>query len=79
MRLVSARALSDTSRKHLTQRLQRRVRTTIEVEYSVDPALIAGMRLFVEGTMIDGSTAGALGRLRESLLASDASASRTSF
>lgn len=64
-----ARRLAPEERAHLTEALGRRTGKTVELSEEVDPELIGGVVLRLGDTIIDGSVAGHLQRLRQRLLA----------
>jgi F-type H+-transporting ATPase subunit delta len=66
---VSAIPLSPTEQESLRRSLEARTGKTIELETSVDSALIGGVLVRIGDTVLDGSVRGNLERLREQLLA----------
>ncbi len=64
-----ASRLSAEERAGLTATLGRRTGKTVELSEEVDPDLIGGIVLRLGDTIIDGSVAGQLRRLRQQLLA----------
>lgn len=63
-RVTSAAALSTEQLEALKERLQAMSGKTIELITKVDPSLIGGMRVELEGKLYDGSVAGRLTELR---------------
>lgn len=62
--LTSAREL-ETSQKHKLQKeLERKNGCTLDIQYKIDPKLLAGFVLVYEDKMYDCSTKGALNRLK---------------
>ncbi len=64
-----ARRLTLEERTHLTEALGHRTGKTVELAEEVNPELIGGVILRLGDTIIDGSVAGHLQRLRQRLLA----------
>lgn len=64
-----ATRLTPEERTRLTQILSRRTGKTVELSEEVDPGLIGGVVLRLGDTIIDGSVAGQLRRLRQQLIA----------
>ena len=54
-KIVSARPLSDDEKQKLIVALERRYAVTVEPVYTVEPALIGGMKVEISGTLLDGS------------------------
>jgi len=67
--VVTAVALNDAERKAMEARLAEQFGLDLEFEYKVDKSLIGGVYLRVGDRVIDGSVAGKLAALRESLAA----------
>lgn len=68
-RITSASELSAESLKALTEALEARTGRRLDVEVSVDPELIGGLRAQVGSMVFDGSVRSELERLRERLQA----------
>ena len=66
-RATSAVAMTDAQRERLRAALARRTGKRPEVKYDVDPALLAGLVVMVDGEVIDASARGRLERMRELL------------
>lgn len=65
--LTSACHLDTTQKKKLQNSLQRKTGCILDIEYRVDPKLLAGFVLVYGETMFDCSTANALNQLRRTL------------
>jgi len=63
-RVASARPLSGAQQKDLIERLQRATGKTVDVDCSVDPALVGGATVAIGSTVYDGSVRGQLEGLR---------------
>lgn len=66
VRAVSAVMLSDTQKERLQQTLEQRTGKTVQLQCSVDPTVLGGVRLDYDGMRIDGTVQtrlDALGRL----------------
>ena len=61
-------ALTDEQKSRITRVLERITGQHVKLEERVDPAVLAGVRLRIGDSLIDGSAAGRLARLREELL-----------
>ena len=66
-RVRTARPLSDAVRRELEARLGKALGGGVELEAAVSPGLLGGMELRVGSTIYDGSVAGALKSLHQSL------------
>jgi F-type H+-transporting ATPase subunit delta len=66
-RVVTAQPLSSEERSRLTERLGRSLGMRVKLEESVDPAVLAGVRIEIEGRILDGTLRARLTRLRETL------------
>ena len=64
---VSAIALTDEQINRLHKNLEERTGRSVELRTSVDPSLIGGVKVTVNGELIDGSIKGRLSRLKEDL------------
>jgi len=67
--VASAVALTADERRQLEEKLRRRFGVSLEFDYTVDPALLGGLRVRVGDTFIDGSVASRLETLRGQLAA----------
>lgn len=65
--LVAA-PLSDTERIALESGLQKRTGKRIQMDVQIEPALLGGVVVRMQDTVIDGSVRGALERIREQML-----------
>ncbi|MGC8666625.1 MAG: ATP synthase F1 subunit delta [Chthonomonadales bacterium] len=65
---VTAVELDDVQRAALVEALERRTGRNVDLTVRVDPAIIGGVVVQLEDTVIDGSVRGALERLREQML-----------
>jgi F-type H+-transporting ATPase subunit delta len=65
--LVTAVELSKTEQIRLTEQISRALRKTVVLQYAVDPAIIGGMVLTVEDTLLDGSVRCSLRQLGQQL------------
>lgn len=61
---VSAVPLSDGQKAALLEKMQRVTGKTLRFSYEVEPSLIGGLRVTVDGTRYEGSVKGRLERLR---------------
>ena len=59
---VSAIPLTPEQKEQLRRKLEKLTGNTVEVTYTVDPSILGGIRVTMEGRVLDGSLAG---RLRE--------------
>lgn len=59
---VSAVPLTDAQKETLRRKLERLTGTAVELTFTVDPSLLGGIRVTMEGRVLDGSLQG---RLRE--------------
>lgn len=66
-RVVTAQPLSSEERSRLTERLERALGLRVKLEESVDPAVLAGVRIEIEGRILDGTLRARLTRLHETL------------
>lgn len=65
---VTAVELDDVQRAALMEALERRTGKRVDLSLRTDPAIIGGVVVQLEDTVIDGSVRGALERLRERML-----------
>ncbi len=65
--LTSAIELDTSQKSRLQNELQKKTGYTLDIQYSIDPKLLAGFVLVYEDKMYDCSTKGALNRLRRML------------
>lgn len=61
---VSAVPLTEQQKAALSDRMQKHTGKTLRFTYEVDPGLIGGLRVTVDGTRYEGSVKGRLERLR---------------
>lgn len=67
-RIIAARPLTDDQRRELIARLQKKSGKTVELEESLDPALLGGVVAIMGDQIIDGSVRHSLTLLREELM-----------
>ena len=67
--ISSARALGDAEKQELDRALRTRTGKQVQMSFSLDPSLIAGVLARVGSTIYDGSVRGQLERLRSELAA----------
>ena len=67
IRVVSAQALAEDERDALRTRLQTALGRTVVLEEQLDEGLLAGVRIEVEGKVIDGTLLAKVNELRASL------------
>lgn len=65
--LTSAKELDTSQKSKLQNELQKKTGCTPDIQYRIDPKLLAGFVLVYEDKMYDCSTKGALGRLKRLL------------
>ncbi len=65
--VVSAEPLGDAQRKRLTEKLEKSTGKEVEAEFSVDNALVGGIRVAYGNFVLDGSIRGGLRRLKDTL------------
>ena len=65
--IASAYALSKSHAQQLRDALKKRLNKEVSLETSLDPALIGGLLIKVEDTVIDGSVRGRLDKLAQAL------------
>ncbi len=63
--VTSAVALSEEEREKLQAGLEKRFRRQVTLQCEVDPALIGGVRVEIEGSVIDGSLKNRLDQIKE--------------
>ena len=63
-----AAPLDDVQRAAMIESLERRTGKTVELQVSVNPAIIGGAVIRLQDTVIDGSVRGTLERIREEML-----------
>jgi len=68
VRLIAARPLSDEEQTRLKGRLEEALRGPVRLDEVIDERLLAGVRLEVEGKVIDGTLRARLDALRSSLV-----------
>ena len=64
---MSAVPLNDTSREKLLAKLQEMTGKTVRLTAKVDPSILGGLRLDLNGTRLDGTVQHRLERLRDSI------------
>lgn len=64
-RAESAVPLTDGQKERLTAALSRRIGKRVELTYTVDPALLGGVRVTVDGRLFDGTVSEKLAGIRE--------------
>ena len=64
---MSAVPLNDTSREKLLAKLQEMTGKTVRLTAKVDPSILGGLRLDLNGTRLDGTVQRHLERLRDSI------------
>ncbi|MGQ9516814.1 MAG: ATP synthase F1 subunit delta [Anaerolineae bacterium] len=69
--VTSAVELGEEERERIAALLRRRFGADVDWEFHVDPSLLGGLHIRVGDTVIDGSLAGQLERLREQLLSAE--------
>ena len=65
--VVSAVPLNDISREKLLAKLQEMTGKTVRLTAKVDPSILGGLRLDLNGTRLDGTVQRRLERLRDSI------------
>jgi F-type H+-transporting ATPase subunit delta len=65
---VSATTLTDEQKIQLHKSLEDRTGMAVELRTKVDPSLLGGVRITINGEMIDGSIKGRLERLKEDII-----------
>src|SRR5262249_53422777 len=73
--ISSARPLGDAEKQELDRALRARTGKQVQMSFSLDPSLIAGVQARVGSTIYDGSVRGQLERLRSELGAQDGASS----
>ncbi|NLE02579.1 MAG: ATP synthase F1 subunit delta [Fibrobacter sp.] len=66
-KLTSAVELDSIQRQNLQSKLEKKTGCTLDIEYEIDPGLIAGFTLVYGDTMFDCSTASALNKFSNTL------------
>jgi F-type H+-transporting ATPase subunit delta len=64
---VTAQALSNDDKARLTARLEAALHRPVELEETIDPSLIGGLRIEADGHVLDGSLRARLAGLRKQL------------
>ena len=67
-RVVSAQALDAEASEGVRKAIETAVKGSVEMETSVDPSLVGGLKVEVDGHMYDGSVKARLRALRQHLL-----------
>lgn len=63
--VTSAFALDEKTQSRLKEKLEKKFNRTLELELRTDPSLIAGLKVEVEGRVLDGSLEGRLAQIKE--------------
>ena len=66
-RAISAVELSEDQKKTLTETLSKKTGKTVVISFEVDPALIGGISVFIDGELYDGSVSSHLDAVRRRL------------
>ncbi|EKE00554.1 MAG: F0F1 ATP synthase subunit delta [uncultured bacterium] len=66
--ITTTRELTPAQKEKLTKALQKRYQQQISLQCQIDDKLIGGVRINIDGQVIDGSIRGMLYRLKQSLL-----------
>ena len=64
-RVVSAAALTDAEKRKLKDRLEKVTGRSVEMELRVDPSLLGGVVVYVDGKIIDGSLRSRLRQVKD--------------
>jgi F-type H+-transporting ATPase subunit delta len=67
-RVVTAMPLGDDESEAVRKALETAVSGTVEMEVSIDPGLVGGLKVEIDGYQFDGSAKGRLQALRQHLL-----------
>lgn len=67
-KVVTALALDETSMAQVKAAIERAVSGSVEMETRIDPSLVGGLKVEVDGHMFDGSVQARLKALRKQLL-----------
>lgn len=67
-KVVTAMPLDDAGKEQIRKAIERAVSGTVEMETRVDPALVGGLKVEVDGHMFDGTVKARLKALRQQLL-----------
>ncbi len=67
VRVVTAQALSSEERGRLTMKLGHALGLSVKLDETVDPAVLAGARIEIEGRTLDGTLKARLDRLHRTL------------
>ncbi len=63
--ITSATPLSDAEKAQLVTQISLRTGRTVQAEYTVDPSILGGVRMEIDGVIIDGSIKHRLSELKE--------------
>ncbi|MBR4711925.1 MAG: ATP synthase F1 subunit delta [Clostridia bacterium] len=63
--VISARPLLDDEKKRLIRALERKTGTTVELQCEVDPSVMGGLRVMIDGRVIDGTVRERLREIKE--------------
>lgn len=66
-RVVSAKELSENEQAHIHEILEKRLKKTITIQTAVDPAVLGGFYILVDGQVFDGTLRTELLRMKEQL------------
>lgn len=68
VKIVSDRPLSDVHREAIIQKISTATRKTVVADVSIDPNLLGGVLVEIDGYVMDGTVRGSLNRMRENLV-----------
>mgnify|MGYP001179317492 FL=1 len=66
-RIVSAAPLTEAQKERLCRRLSEKCGRTVTPEYAVDPSLVGGVIVYMDGKIMDGSLAHRLQNMKEAI------------
>jgi F-type H+-transporting ATPase subunit delta len=67
-RIESAMELDEAQRQAVIAKITEATQRVVEAEFTVEPALIGGIRVIYDNYVLDGSVRGDLARMREKVL-----------
>lgn len=67
-RVVTAMPLGDEENRTVQKALETAISGSVEMETSIDPALVGGLKVEIDGHLFDGTVKGRLEALRQHLL-----------